>query len=173
MTENKIIENENSNISNENLVNLEEVELSNLKPEELIISLDQLIDSNNPFSVSNRVENIKALFYKNFNNLEQNKESETLEKNFKKIYNLFRKNRNEFRKEQEQKEKENLKLKTEISSLDEIKNKNNADKEELKFLRLNLIHGGECRKTLFNDGYKVGTKEYKNCILSRGKKFND
>ena len=32
MTENKIIENENSNISNENLVNLEEVELSNLKP---------------------------------------------------------------------------------------------------------------------------------------------
>ena len=91
MTENKIIENENSNISNENFVNLEEVELSNLKPEELIISLDQLIDSNNPFSVSKRVENIKALFYKNFNNLEQNKESETLEKNFKKIYNLFRK----------------------------------------------------------------------------------
>ena len=116
MTENKIIENENSNISNENLVNLEEVELSNLKPEELIISLDQLIDSNNPFSVSKRVENIKALFYKNFNNLEQNKESETLEKNFKKIYNLFRKNRNDFRKEQEQKEKENLKLKTEIIS---------------------------------------------------------
>ena len=116
MTENKIIENENSNISNENLVNLEEVELTNLKPEELIISLDQLTDSDNPFSVSNRVENIKALFYKNFNNLEQNKESENLEKNFKKIYNLFRKNRNEFRKEQEQKEKENLKLKTEIIS---------------------------------------------------------
>jgi len=116
MTENKIIENENSNISNENLVNLEEVELTNLKPEELIISLDQLIDSDNPFSVSKRVENIKALFYKNFNNLEQNQESETLEKNFKKIYNLFRKNRNDFRKEQEQKEKENLKLKTEIIS---------------------------------------------------------
>ena len=116
MTENKIIENENSNISNENLVISEEVELTNLKPEELIISLDQLTDSDNPFSVSKRVENIKALFYKNFNNLEQNKESETLEKNFKKIYNLFRKNRNDFRKEQEQKEKENLKLKTEIIS---------------------------------------------------------
>ncbi|MBL6874539.1 MAG: DUF349 domain-containing protein [Flavobacteriales bacterium] len=120
MTENKIIENKNSNISNENLVNLEEVELTNLKPEELIILLDQLIDSDNPFSVSKRVENIKALFYKKFNRLEQNKESETLEKNFKKIYNLFRKNRNDFRKEQEQKEKENLKLKTEIIS--EIKN---------------------------------------------------
>ena len=39
MTENKIIENENSNISNENLVNSEELELSNLNPEELIISL--------------------------------------------------------------------------------------------------------------------------------------
>ena len=116
MTENKIIENKNSNISNENLVNLEEVELTNLKPEELIVLLDQLTDSDNPFSVSKRVENIKALFYKNFNKLEQNKESETLEKNFKKIYNLFRKNRNDFRKEQEQKEKENLKLKTEIIS---------------------------------------------------------
>ena len=41
MTENKIIENIDSNISNENLVNSEELELSNLKPEELIISLDQ------------------------------------------------------------------------------------------------------------------------------------
>ncbi len=68
---------------------------------------------------------------------------------------------------------ENLKLKTEISSIDEIKNKNIADKEELKFLRLNLIHGGECRKTLFNDGYKIGSEEYRNCVLSRGKKFND
>ena len=116
MTENKIIENIDSNISNENLVNSEELELSNLKPEELIISLDQLIDNDNPFAVSKRVENIKALFYKSFNDLEQNKESEILEKNFKKIYNLFRKKRNDFRKEQEQKEKENLKLKTDIIS---------------------------------------------------------
>ena len=116
MTENKIIENIDSNISNENLVNSEELELSNLKPEELIISLDQLIDNDNPFAVSKRVENIKALFYKSFNGLEQNKESEILERNFKKIYNLFRKKRNDFRKEQEQKEKENLKLKTDIIS---------------------------------------------------------
>ena len=92
MTENKIIENIDSNISNENLVNSEELELSNLKPEELIISLDQLIDNDNPFAVSKRVENIKALFYKSFNNLEKNNEAEILEKNFKKIYNLFRKN---------------------------------------------------------------------------------
>ena len=98
MTENKIIENENSNISNENLVNSEELELRNLKPEELIISLDQLVDNDNPFAVSKRVENIKALFYKSFNGLDQNKESEILEENFKKIYNLFRKKRNDFRK---------------------------------------------------------------------------
>ena len=58
MTENKIIENIDTNISNENLVNSEELELSNLKPEELIISLDQLIDNHNPFAVSKRVENI-------------------------------------------------------------------------------------------------------------------
>ena len=106
MSENKIIDNINSNISNGNLITSEEMELNNLNPEELIISLDQLIDSDTPFSVSKKVEIIKALFYKKFNNLEQNKESETLQNNFKKIYNLFRKKRNDFRKMQEQKEKE-------------------------------------------------------------------
>ena len=80
-TINKIIENENANTSNENLVNSEEVELSNLKPEELIISLDQLIDNHNPFSVSKRAENIKALFYKSFNNIEKNNEAERAIKN--------------------------------------------------------------------------------------------
>ena len=45
----------------------------------------------------------------------------------------------------------------------------NIDKNEIKFLRLNLIHGHKCRKTFMNPkGFIVGTKEYQKCVLSRG-----
>ena len=44
------------------------------------------------------------------------------------------------------------------------------DAEELEFLRLNLSYGHKCRKSFFNSkGFKVGTMEYKNCVLNRGK----
>ena len=47
------------------------------------------------------------------------------------------------------------------------------DKEELEFLRLNLIYSSKCTRTVFRVGYKVGTPEYKKCILRKGKKIND
>ena len=50
---------------------------------------------------------------------------------------------------------------------------NNTDKEELEFLRLNFIYSSKCIRSIFRKGYKVGTKKYKECILSRGKKNND
>ena len=77
---------------------------------------------------------------------------------------------------------ENENLKTEINNLNNeifkfesqiISQKNtikqfNIDKEELKFLRLNLVHGHKCRKTFLNSkGFIVGTPEYKNCVLSK------
>ena len=46
---------------------------------------------------------------------------------------------------------------------------NKIEEEELKFLKLNLEFGHKCRKTFFNDLYEVGTVEYKNCVLSKGK----
>ena len=46
---------------------------------------------------------------------------------------------------------------------------NKIEEEELKFLKLNLKFGHKCRKTFFNDLYEVGTVEYKNCVLSKGK----
>jgi len=45
----------------------------------------------------------------------------------------------------------------------------NSDQEELKFLRLNLIYSSKCKRTAFKKGYKVGTPEYKECILRKGK----
>ena len=50
---------------------------------------------------------------------------------------------------------------------------NAVDQNELIFLRLNLIHSSKCKKTAFKKGYKVGTKEYKDCILRKGKKSSD
>ena len=50
----------------------------------------------------------------------------------------------------------------------------NLDKSELEFLRLNLIYSYKCQtKKLFSTGYKIGTPEYKNCILNKGKKINE
>ena len=78
---------------------------------------------------------------------------------------------------------ENETLKSQINNLDneilelneKISSQKNAidqfdiDKTELKFLRLNLTYGHKCRKTFFNNsGFSVGTKEYKDCVLSKG-----
>ena len=50
----------------------------------------------------------------------------------------------------------------------------NLDKSELEFLRLNLIYSHKCQtKKLFSTGYKIGSPEYKNCILNKGKKINE
>ena len=81
-----------------------------------------------------------------------------------------------------QKENENLKselnnlnykvlnLNNEISSQRKTISQFNLDTEELEFLRLNLNYGHKCRKTLFNNkGFIVGSAEYKDCVLRRGK----
>ena len=50
---------------------------------------------------------------------------------------------------------------------------NIADEEELDFLKLNLLYSSKCQRSAFKTGYKVGTPEYRECILRRGKKSND
>ncbi len=82
---------------------------------------------------------------------------------------------------------ENESLKTEINDLNnkitvfkgeilkqkEKINQFNIDTGELEFLRLNLEFSHKCRKSFFNSkGYTVGTEEYKNCVLKKGK-IND
>ena len=63
-----------------------------------------------------------------------------------------------------------LNLNNEISSQRKTISQFNLDTKELEFLRLNLNYGHKCRKTLFNNkGFIVGSAEYKNCVLRRGK----
>ena len=60
-----------------------------------------------------------------------------------------------------------------IDEKNNIIQQNSIDKNELDFLRLNLIYSSKCIKTAFKKGFKVGTTEYKECILRRGNKLND
>ena len=56
-----------------------------------------------------------------------------------------------------------------IEEQNKIIKSHNIDKDELNFLRLNLEYGEKCRKKTFSKkGFKVGTPEYKNCVLKKG-----
>tara|TARA_B100000161_G_scaffold258325_1_gene223142 strand:+ start:118 stop:1350 length:1233 start_codon:yes stop_codon:yes gene_type:complete len=61
------------------------------------------------------------------------------------------------------------KVRTQAKKIDQ----NNIDQKELEFLKLNLIYSSKCQKTVFKKGFKVGTKEYKDCIYRKGKQLND
>jgi rod shape-determining protein MreC len=48
-------------------------------------------------------------------------------------------------------------------------NQNKLDQDEFEFLKLNLLYSSKCQKSAFKKGYIVGTPEYKNCILKKGR----
>ncbi len=60
-----------------------------------------------------------------------------------------------------------------IEKQNKIISQNTIDQKELNFLRLNLIYSSKCIKTSFGKGYKVGSTQYRDCILRKGKKVND
>ena len=60
-------------------------------------------------------------------------------------------------------------LQTKLADLERSVQVQKNEEEEMKFLRLNLLYGHKCRKTIFNKLYKVGTPKYKNCVLQKGK----
>ena len=80
---------------------------------------------------------------------------------------------------------ENEKLKTDVNVLNDkisnlenkiISQKNeidqfNLDVEEMKFLKMNLEYGHKCRRSFLNSkGFLVGTSDYKNCVINKGRK---
>jgi rod shape-determining protein MreC len=47
----------------------------------------------------------------------------------------------------------------------------NLDTAELEFLKMNLYYGHKCRRSFFNTkGFSVGSDEYKQCVLNKGRK---
>ena len=63
---------------------------------------------------------------------------------------------------------ERVRLKNEILTEKKNNQKNKIQDEEIRFLEMNLYFGHKCRKNIFNDRYKVGTSEYRKCVLSKG-----
>ena len=60
-------------------------------------------------------------------------------------------------------------LQTKLTKTEEAVEEQKKQKENIEFLELNLLYGHKCRKTIFNKLYKVGTAEYKKCVLQKGK----
>ena len=66
-----------------------------------------------------------------------------------------------------------INFQTQLSNQKKIIDQFNIDIEELEFLRLNLEYSHKCRKSFFNNkGFVVGSPQYKECILNKGR-IND
>ncbi len=61
-----------------------------------------------------------------------------------------------------------IKLKKDLALAKNVVEQYKIKEEEIRFLELNLIYGSKCKKTFYNNLYKVGTKEYRNCVLNKG-----
>ena len=69
--------------------------------------------------------------------------------------------------------KQNADFRNELYDQKQIIAQYNIDLDEIEFLRLNLKFGHQCRKSfLNNDGFEVGTLEYKSCVMNKGQ-IND
>ena len=64
-----------------------------------------------------------------------------------------------------------LNLEKQVSSQDEEIKQFNRDTAEVEFLKMNLYYGHKCRRSFFNSkGFTVGSDDYKNCVLNKGRK---
>ena len=62
-------------------------------------------------------------------------------------------------------------FKNEISSQNKKITQFDLDKKETEFLKMNLYYGHKCRRSFFNSkGFTVGSDEYRNCVLNKGRK---
>ena len=84
--------------------------------------------------------------------------------NFSKVYDLQNSSRTSFYKNVLFPKSDHTMWSSSITTLPK-----DIDKEEFEFLKLNLEFGEKCaKKNLLVKGYKVGTPEYRKCVLRRG-----
>ena len=62
-----------------------------------------------------------------------------------------------------------IKLQNELIMTKKTIKKNKNESEKIQFLQLNLLYGSKCKKTFFNKLHKIGSDEYKTCVLNKGK----
>jgi len=64
----------------------------------------------------------------------------------------------------------NIKLQNQLLAANQTIEDNKIQKEDLKFIEMNILYGRKCKKTFYNNLYKTGTLEYKNCVMNKGLK---
>ena len=84
--------------------------------------------------------------------------------------NIFKETRVKIEEENSLLKKQIINLQNKISVADKIIEKHDEQIKNVKFFELNRLYGQRCKKTFYNNLYKVGTKEYRDCILNKGSK---
>jgi rod shape-determining protein MreC len=102
--------------------------------------------------------------------MEQKKIADEIRVKIQKENNALRNESIKLKKESNFLRNESVKLKNEILIEKKNNQKNKIQDDEMKFLKMNLYYGHKCRKNLINNGYKVGTAEYRKCVLNKGLK---
>ena len=98
--------------------------------------------------------------------IEQKKIADEIRVKIQKENDFLRNERIRLKQESNFLRNEHIRLKNEIL----IIKKNKIENDEIEFLKKNLTYGHKCRKNFINNGYKVGTAEYRKCVLSKGLK---
>ena len=102
--------------------------------------------------------------------LEQKKIADEIRVKIQKENNFLRNERIRLEKESDFLRNESVRLKNEILITKKNNQKNKIHNEEIEFLKKNLFYGHKCRKNMINNLYKVGTPEYRKCVLKKGLK---
>ena len=102
--------------------------------------------------------------------IEQKKIADEIRVKIQKENNFLRNERIGLKKESDFLRNESDRLKNEILITKKNNQKNKIQDEEIEFLKKNLLYGHKCRKNLTNNRYKVGTLEYRKCVLKKGLK---
>ena len=102
--------------------------------------------------------------------LEQKKIADEIRITIQKENDFLRNERIRLKQESDFLRIESARLKNEILITKKNNQKNKIPDEEIEFLKKNLSYGHKCRKNFINDRYKVGTAEYRKCVLSKGRK---
>jgi len=102
--------------------------------------------------------------------LEQKKIADEIRIKIQKENNFLRNEHIRLKKESDFLRNESVGLKNEILIIKKNNQKNKIDDDEIEFLKKNLSYGHKCKKNIINNLYKVGTPEYRKCVLRKGLK---
>jgi len=102
--------------------------------------------------------------------LEQKKIADEIRVKIQKENNFLRNESIRLKKESDFLRNESIGLKNEILITKKNNQKNKIQDDEIEFLKMNLFYGHKCKKNMINNLYKVGTPEYRKCVLKKGLK---